>query len=105
MFYKIKVFTPISFSNLTFLFQIRIAHFEDIKAANEAEAEKFEEQLRNIQKKMQVITIITIHHHWYRIIEIVIIINTINHHRFIIIEIVCNIIIIIIQAIVFWNKK
>ena len=50
-------------SNLTFLFQIRIAHFEDIKAANEAEAEKFEEQLRNIQKKMQVITIITIHHH------------------------------------------
>ena len=37
-------------------FQIRIAHFEDIKAANEAEAEKFEEQLRNIQKKMQVIT-------------------------------------------------
>ena len=45
-------------SNLTFLFQIRIAHFEDIKAANEAEAEKFEEQLRNIQKKMQVITII-----------------------------------------------
>ena len=50
----------LSLSNLTFLFQIRIAHFEDIKAANEAEAEKFEEQLRNIQKKMQVITI---HHH------------------------------------------
>ena len=34
-------------------FQIRIAHFEDIKAANELEAEKYEEQLRNIQKKMQ----------------------------------------------------
>ena len=31
----------------------RIAHFEEIKAANEAEAEKFEEQVRNIQKKMQ----------------------------------------------------
>ena len=83
LFYKIKVFTPISFSNLTFLFQIRIAHFEDIKAANEAEAEKFEEQLRNIQKKMQVITI---HHHWFIIIEIAIIINTTNHHRFIIRE-------------------
>ena len=27
--------------------------FESIKAANEIEAEKFEEQLRNIQKKMQ----------------------------------------------------
>ena len=33
--------------------EARIAHFEEIKAANEAEAEKFEEQLRNIQKKMQ----------------------------------------------------
>jgi len=31
----------------------RIAHFDEIKAANEAEAEKFEEQVRNIQKKMQ----------------------------------------------------
>jgi len=31
----------------------RIAHFEEIKAQNEAEAEKFEEQLRNVQKKMQ----------------------------------------------------
>jgi len=31
----------------------RIAHFEDIKAQNEAEAEKYEEQVRNIQKKMQ----------------------------------------------------
>jgi len=31
----------------------RIAHFEEIKAQNEAEAEKFEEQVRNIQKKMQ----------------------------------------------------
>merc|ERR1712227_116778 len=29
------------------------AHFEDIKAANELEAEKFEEQLRTVQKKMQ----------------------------------------------------
>lgn len=27
--------------------------YETIKAANELEAEKFEEQLRNIQKKMQ----------------------------------------------------
>ena len=27
--------------------------FESVKAANEIEAEKFEEQLRNIQKKMQ----------------------------------------------------
>ena len=43
-----------------FSFQIRIAHFEDIKAANELEAEKYEEQLRNIQKKMQVIIIIII---------------------------------------------
>merc|ERR1712029_352850 len=33
--------------------EARIAHFEEIKAQNEAEAEKFEEQLRNIQKKMQ----------------------------------------------------
>merc|ERR1712061_914227 len=31
----------------------RIAHFEEIKAQNEAEADKFEEQVRNIQKKMQ----------------------------------------------------
>ena len=34
--------------------EARIAHFDEIKAANEAEAEKFEEQLRNVQKKMQV---------------------------------------------------
>jgi len=34
--------------------EARIAHFEEIKAANEAEADKFEEQLRNVQKKMQV---------------------------------------------------
>jgi len=33
--------------------EARIAHFEEIKAQNEAEAEKFEEQVRNIQKKMQ----------------------------------------------------
>ena len=31
----------------------RIAQFEQIKAANEMEAEKFEEQLRVIQKKIQ----------------------------------------------------
>ena len=30
-----------------------LLRYESIKAANEAEAEKFEEQLRNIQKKMQ----------------------------------------------------
>merc|ERR1712147_180546 len=40
-------------SNETATAEARIAHFEDIKAANEAEAEKFEEQLRNVQKKMQ----------------------------------------------------
>merc|ERR1712037_996040 len=33
--------------------ETRIAHFEEIKAQNEAEAEKYEEQLRNVQKKMQ----------------------------------------------------
>jgi len=33
--------------------ELRIAHFENVKAANEAEAEKYEEQLRNIQKKIQ----------------------------------------------------
>jgi len=33
--------------------EARIAHFEEIKAANEAEAEKFEEQLKGIQKKIQ----------------------------------------------------
>merc|ERR1712042_236750 len=32
----------------------RIAHFEELKAQNEAEAEKYEEQVRNLQKKMQV---------------------------------------------------
>ena len=31
--------------------EARIAHFEEIKAQNEAEAEKFEEQLRTIQKR------------------------------------------------------
>merc|ERR1711970_335226 len=31
----------------------RIAHFEQVKAANELEADKFEEQLRVIQKKIQ----------------------------------------------------
>ena len=31
----------------------RIANFEDIKAANELEAEKFEETLKAIQKKIQ----------------------------------------------------
>jgi len=31
----------------------RIAHFEEVKAANEIEADKFEEQLRVIQKKIQ----------------------------------------------------
>merc|ERR1711953_876440 len=40
-------------SNETATAEARIAHFEDIKAANEAEAEKYEEQLRNVQKKMQ----------------------------------------------------
>jgi len=33
--------------------EARIAHFEAVKAANEAEAEKFEEQLRVVQKKIQ----------------------------------------------------
>merc|ERR1712106_728334 len=33
--------------------EARIAHFEDIKAANEVEAEKFEEQLKAVQKKIQ----------------------------------------------------
>ena len=33
----------------------RIAHYEGIKAANEAEAEKFEEQLRGVQKKIQAL--------------------------------------------------
>merc|ERR1712234_35692 len=33
--------------------EARIAHFEAVKAANEAEAEKYEEQLRVIQKKIQ----------------------------------------------------
>merc|ERR1711887_253912 len=33
--------------------EARIAQFDEIKAQNEAEAEKFEEQLRNVQKKMQ----------------------------------------------------
>ena len=33
--------------------EARIANFESIKAANEAEAEKYEEQLRVVQKKMQ----------------------------------------------------
>merc|ERR1712079_543039 len=34
--------------------EARIAHFEDIKSANEAEAERYEEHVRNIQKKMRV---------------------------------------------------
>ena len=77
-------FTHVKNVFFCFFFQIRIAHFEDIKAANELEAEKYEEQLRNIQKKMQVIIII---------ISIIInnIINSnstiINHHQFIIITI------------------
>merc|ERR1712128_392996 len=33
--------------------EARNAHFEDIKAANEVEAEKFEEQLKAVQKKIQ----------------------------------------------------
>merc|ERR1711892_1158488 len=33
--------------------EARIAKFEEIKAANELEADKFEEQLRVVQKKMQ----------------------------------------------------
>ena len=33
--------------------EIRIAHFEEVKAANELEADKFEEQLRVVQKKIQ----------------------------------------------------
>ena len=33
--------------------EARIAHFEEIKAANDAEADKFEDQLRNVQKKIQ----------------------------------------------------
>merc|ERR1711899_532858 len=40
-------------SNETADAEARIAHFEEIKAQNEAEAEKYEEQLRNVQKKMQ----------------------------------------------------
>jgi len=40
-------------SNETADAESRIAHFEEIKAQNEAEADKFEEQVRNIQKKMQ----------------------------------------------------
>ena len=33
--------------------ETRIAHFDAVKAANEAEAEKYEEQLRVVQKKIQ----------------------------------------------------
>ena len=40
-------------SNETAEAEARIAHFEDIKAANELEADKFEEQLKAIQKKIQ----------------------------------------------------
>ena len=54
-------------SNETASAEARIAHFEDIKAANELEAEKFEEQLRNIQKKMQVIIIIISTHSWKKV--------------------------------------
>ena len=42
-------------SNETREAENRIAHFEGIKAANEAEAEKFEEQLRAVQKKIQAL--------------------------------------------------
>eukprot|EP00092_Neocalanus_flemingeri_P006710 GFUD01007248.1.p1 GENE.GFUD01007248.1~~GFUD01007248.1.p1 ORF type:complete len:287 (+),score=110.70 GFUD01007248.1:104-964(+) len=34
--------------------EARIAKYDEIKAGHEAEAEKFEEQVRNLQKKMQV---------------------------------------------------
>ena len=34
--------------------ETRIAHFEEIKAQNEAEAEKFEKQLRTIQKTVKL---------------------------------------------------
>ena len=40
-------------SNETAIAEARISHFEEIKAGNEAEAEKYEEQVRNIMKKMQ----------------------------------------------------
>ena len=40
-------------SNETADAERRISQFEDIKAVNEQEAEKFEEQLRIIQKKIQ----------------------------------------------------
>ena len=40
-------------ANKTAEAEARIAHFDEIKAANEVEADKFEEQLRNVQKKMQ----------------------------------------------------
>ena len=43
----------VKLANETAQAEARISHFEDIKAANEVEADKFEEQLRNIQKKMQ----------------------------------------------------
>ena len=42
-------------SNETREAEHRIAHYEGIKAANEAEAEKFEEQLRGVQKKIQAL--------------------------------------------------
>ena len=35
--------------------EARIAHFEELKAANKAEADKFEEQLKTVQKKMQAL--------------------------------------------------
>merc|ERR1711976_808979 len=38
---------------LTSWIALRIAHYEEVKALNEAEAEKYEEQVRNVQKKMQ----------------------------------------------------
>ena len=41
-------------ANETAAAEARIAHFEEIKDANDAEAEKFEEHVRNIQKKMQI---------------------------------------------------
>ena len=41
-------------ANETVEAEARINHFEDVKATNETEAEKYEEQLRVIQKKIQM---------------------------------------------------
>ena len=40
-------------SNETAAAEARIEHFESLKASNEAEAEKYEEQLRVVNKKIQ----------------------------------------------------